>query len=41
MGIRKFIFANKNTREIHERTKVKKTIKFWLKNTTLVYIYYH
>ena len=24
----KFIFTNKNTKEIHERTKVKNTIRF-------------
>ena len=35
----KFIFTNKNTKEIHERTKVKNTIRFWLKNATLVYNY--
>ena len=35
----KFIFANKNTKEIQERTKVKNTIRFWLKNAKLVYNY--
>ena len=35
--VSKFIFANKSTKEIHEKTKVKNTIRFWLKkNTTLV-----
>ena len=32
-------FANKDTKERHERSKVKNTIRFWLKNTTLVYNY--
>ena len=32
-------FANKNKKERHERSKVKNTIRFWLKNTTLVYNY--
>ena len=37
--ISKFIFANKSTKEIYEKTKVKNKIRFWLKNTTLVYNY--
>ena len=34
-----FIFVYNNTTKIHERTKVKNTIRFCLKNTTLVYNY--
>ena len=26
--VSKFIFANKNTKEIHERTKVENTVRF-------------
>ena len=37
--VSKFIFANKNKKEILEWTKVKNTIRFWLKNTTLAYNY--
>ena len=29
--ISKFIFANKSTKEIYEKTKVKNKIRFWLK----------
>ena len=35
----KFVFVYKNTKEIHEKTKAKNTIRFWLKSTTLVYNY--
>ena len=35
----KFILTNKNTKEIYGRTKVKNTIRFPLKNPTLVYNY--
>ena len=31
LQLNKFIFAYKNTKEIHEITKVKNTIRFWLK----------
>ena len=37
--VSEFILANKNTKEIHDRTEVKNTIRFWLKNTTLVHNY--